>query len=131
MEDLILVSGCTLVTKWAAAVFTPDNTMSASITLESRTHVNGGPSFVWSNIQGPVAHHSSRFDPVRSPGCCVINDGVLTFSCCVESKIHLRLLISASLSRASEQGVSSSGSSHSELRQNPFPTTLTTAEMVT
>ena len=68
MEDLILVSGCTLVTKWAAAVFTPDHTMSAKITLESMTPKNDGPSFVWSKIQGPVVHHNSRFDPVRSPG---------------------------------------------------------------
>jgi hypothetical protein len=129
MEDLILVSGCTLVTTWAAAVFM-DHIMSAEISLASRTLSNGGASFVWSNVRGPIVHHNSRFDPVRSPGYCVIRHA-LTFSCWVESKIHPRLLISASLSRASEQSAASSGSNHSELRQNPFLTTLTTAETVT
>lgn len=71
MEDLILVSGCTLVTTWAAAVFT-DHTMNAEISLASRTLSNGGASFVWSNVRGPIVHHNSRFDPVRSPGYCVI-----------------------------------------------------------
>jgi hypothetical protein len=70
MEDLILVSGCTLVTTWAAAVFM-DHTMSAEISLASRTFSNGGASFVWSNVRGPIVHHNSRFDPVRSPGYCV------------------------------------------------------------
>ena len=86
MEDLILVSGCTLVTTWAAAVFM-DHTMSAEISLASRTLSNGGASFVWSNARGPIAHHNSRFDPVRSPGSCIILHA-LTFSCWAESKIH-------------------------------------------
>jgi hypothetical protein len=128
MEDLILVSGCTLVTTWAAAVFM-DHTMSAEVSLASRTLRNGGASFFWSNVRGPVVHHNSRFDPVRSPGYCLIRRA-LTFSCCVESKVHPRL-ISASLSRASEQNASSSGSNHSELQQNPVLMTLTTAETVT
>jgi hypothetical protein len=129
MEDLIIVSGCTLVTTWAAAVFT-DRTMSAKISLASRTLSNGGTSFVWSNVRGgPIVYHNSRFVPVRSPGYCVIRH-TLTSSCCVERKIYERLLISASLSRASEQSASSSGSNHSELGQNPFLTTLTTAETV-
>jgi hypothetical protein len=128
MEDLILVSGCTLVTTWAAAAFT-DHIISAEISLANRTLSNGGASFVWSNVRGPIVHHNSRFERVRSPGYCIIPHA-LTFSCCVESKIHPRLLISASLSRASEQSASSSGSNHSELRQNPFLTTLTTAETV-
>jgi len=67
MEDLILVSGCTLVTTWAAAVFT-DHIMSAEISLASRTLSNGGASFVCSNVRGPIVHHNNRFDPVRSPG---------------------------------------------------------------
>jgi hypothetical protein len=128
MEDLILVSGCTLVTTWAAAVFM-DRTIGAEISLASRALRNGGASFVWSNVRGPIVHHNSRFDAVRSPGYSVIRHA-LTFFCCVKSKIHPRLLISASLSRASEQSVSSSGSNHSELRQNPFLTTLITAETV-
>lgn len=120
-------SGCTLVTTWAAAVFT-DHTMSAEISLASRRLSNGGASFIWSNVRGPIVHHNSRFDPVCSPFYYVIRHA-LTLSCCVESKAHPRP-ISASLSRASEQNASSSASNHSVLRQNPFLTTLITAETV-
>ena len=69
VEDLILVSGCTLVTSWAAAAFV-DDSMDAEISLASRTFDNGGASFVWSNIRGRVLYHNSRFEPVRSL-CCV------------------------------------------------------------
>jgi len=65
VEDLILVSGCTLVTSWAAAAFVND-TMDAEISLASRTLNSGGASFVWSNIRGRVLYHNSRFEPVRS-----------------------------------------------------------------
>ena len=67
VEDLIIVSGCTLVTSWAAAAFVHD-TMDAEISLASRTRDNGGASFVWSNIRGRVLYHNSRLEPVRSPG---------------------------------------------------------------
>ena len=67
VEDLILVSGCTLVTSWAAAEFVDDN-MDAEISLASRTLNNGGASFVWSNIRGRVLYHNSRSGPVRSSG---------------------------------------------------------------
>jgi len=129
MEDLILVSGCTLATTWAAAVFT-DHTMSAEVSLARKPLRNGGASFIWSNVRGPIVHHNNRFDPVRSP-CCYVIRHALTFSCCVESKIHSGLLINVSLSRVSEQSASSSGPNHSELRQNPFLTTLIVAETVT
>ena len=66
MEDLILVSGCTLVTSWAAAACV-DNTFEAEISLASRLVSNVGASFVWSNVRGHVSYHNSRFDPVRSP----------------------------------------------------------------
>jgi hypothetical protein len=66
VEDLILVSGCTLVTSWAAAAFV-DDTMNGKISLASRTLNNGGASFVWSNIRGSVLYHNSRFELVRSP----------------------------------------------------------------
>ena len=65
VEDLILVSGCTLVASWAAAAFV-DDTMDAEITLASKTLNNGGARFVWSNIRGRVLYHSSRSEPVRS-----------------------------------------------------------------
>ena len=67
VEDLILVSGCTLVTSWAAAAFV-DDTMDAEISLASRTLNDGGASFVWSNIRGRVLYHNSHLEPVRSPG---------------------------------------------------------------
>jgi hypothetical protein len=63
MEELVLVSGYTLVASWAAAAFV-GNTSEAEISLAS----HGGSSFAWSNNRGPVAYHNSRFDPVRFPG---------------------------------------------------------------
>jgi hypothetical protein len=65
VEDLILVSGCTLVTSWAATAFV-DNTLDAEISLASRALNNGGASFVWSNIRGRLSYHNSRLEPVRS-----------------------------------------------------------------
>jgi hypothetical protein len=65
MEDLILVSGCTLVTSWAAAASV--DTFEAEISLTSRSLSNVGASFVWGNVRGRVSYHNSRFDPVRSP----------------------------------------------------------------
>jgi hypothetical protein len=55
MEDLIYVSGCTLVISWGAATSVEN---AAEISLASRALNNGGASFVWSNIQGPVAYHT-------------------------------------------------------------------------
>ena len=66
VEELILVSGCTLVTSWAAAAFM-DDTTDAEISLASRT-LNNGASFVWSNIRGRVFYHNSHLEPVRSSG---------------------------------------------------------------
>ncbi|KAH9998748.1 hypothetical protein BJV77DRAFT_710152 [Russula vinacea] len=104
MEELILVSGCTLVTSWAAAVLV-DNTMKAEISLASRTLSNGEASFVWSNNQGAVVYHNSRFDPQNPPTAwdqCVFIRGFRA----------KRVL---------------SGPDESELEQNPFQTTLTIA----
>jgi hypothetical protein len=66
VEDIILVSGCTLVTSWAAAAFV-DDTTDAEISLASRMFNNGVASFVWSNIRGRVFYHNSRLESVRSP----------------------------------------------------------------
>jgi hypothetical protein len=71
VEELILVSGCTLVTSWAAAAFV-DDTMDAEISLTSRTLNNGGANFVWSNIRGRVSYHNSRLEPVRSPDLLLV-----------------------------------------------------------
>ena len=67
MEELILVSGCTLATSWAVAAFMSD-TMDSEISLASRTPGdNGGASFIWRNMRGPVPHSNSHFDPVSRP----------------------------------------------------------------
>ena len=61
MEDLILVTGCTLAQSWAAVAF--DGTMSrgdddASISLEvQKSH--DGTQFFWRNIRGSVEYHHS------------------------------------------------------------------------
>jgi len=64
IEELILVSGCTLATSWAVVAFV-DNTMEGEVSLASRTLGDtGGASFIWSNMRGPVRYNNSRFDPV-------------------------------------------------------------------
>ncbi len=68
MEDLILVTGCTLATAWAAAAFDSNVSRDSDVTtisLEARKSDCGGAQFFWRNINGSVAHHHS--DPVRSP----------------------------------------------------------------
>ena len=70
MEDLILVSGCTMVTSWGA-VACVDKTR-AKISLTIKTLSNVGASFVWKNVRGHVSYHDSRSDPVRSPDSNVL-----------------------------------------------------------
>jgi hypothetical protein len=69
-EDLILVTGCTLVTSWATAAFDGHVSVDSDpmkISLEVRKSDGGGAQFFWRNIRGHVEFHNSRFDPVRSP----------------------------------------------------------------
>jgi hypothetical protein len=73
MEDLILVTGCTLVTSWAAAVFgghrdMPVDSYPMAISLEAENSNDGGAQFFWRNNRGNVEYHNNRFDPVRFPG---------------------------------------------------------------
>ncbi len=68
MEDIILVTGCTLVTSWAAAAFDGHMSVDSTISLEAIKSNRGRAEFFWRNICGNVEYHSSRFDPVRSPG---------------------------------------------------------------
>jgi hypothetical protein len=61
-EDLILVTGCTLATSWAAAAF--DGTESrevdaTAVSLEARKYDGGAAQFVWRNVRGNVEHHHS------------------------------------------------------------------------
>jgi hypothetical protein len=66
MEDLILVSGRTLVSSWAAVAFrVVDNAQEAEISLAVQPHPNGGASFDWSKMHGTVSYHNSRPHPVR------------------------------------------------------------------
>jgi hypothetical protein len=70
LEDIILVSGCTLVPSWAAAAFV-GTTMDAEISLASKSLNNGGASFLWRNIRGGVLYHNSRHNHVCStPDVC-------------------------------------------------------------
>jgi hypothetical protein len=124
MEDLILVSGCTLVSSWAAAAFVY-NTMEAKISLARRTFSNGGDCFIWSNIRGSVEYHDSNINPVGFPGIVYLAYADFFF---MKSKIHPRRLISASSSGVSVQSASFSGPSQCGLQQNPALTTPTTAE---
>jgi hypothetical protein len=74
MEDLILVTGCTLATSWAAAVFdnsevsTPGSD-SATISLDISNTDRGGAQFVWNNNCGNVYYNNSHgyLDPVSFP----------------------------------------------------------------
>ena len=71
MEDLILVTGCTLVTSWAAAAFDAHMSVDSdptTISLETRKSHGGRVQYFWRNIRGCVEYHNSRFDPVCSPG---------------------------------------------------------------
>jgi hypothetical protein len=69
IEDLILVTGCTLVTSWGAAAFC-DNTApldsSTSISLSAQKY-HGEVHYNWSKIRGYVTYHS-HFNTVRYPG---------------------------------------------------------------
>ena len=125
IEELILVSGCTLATSWAVAAFV-DNTMDSEISLATRTlGDNGGASFIWSNMRGPVRHSNSRLDPVSLPWLAFL--ACTDYPCCAESKIPRLFQISASSSGVSEQSASFSGPGQSKLPQNLLQTTLTTA----
>ncbi|KAH9952622.1 hypothetical protein BC827DRAFT_240636 [Russula dissimulans] len=71
MEDLILVSGCSLVTSWAAAVFVDHGEISLAI----HSLKGGGENISWGNIRGTVVHQNSRFDPNPARDQCVFVRG--------------------------------------------------------
>ena len=71
MEDLILVTGCTLVSSWAAAAFDAHMSVDSgatTISLEARKPDNSRVQYFWRNIRGSVEYHNSRIGPVRFPG---------------------------------------------------------------
>ena len=127
MEDLILVTGCTLVTSWAAAAFDglmPVDSDATTISLEVRKSDGGGAQFFWRNIHGTVEYHNSRFDPVRSPGCLLAVNLCLCFFHRTRMFKNLHLRTNASLSGAFVQSALFSGPYQCGLQQNPFLTTL-------
>ena len=67
MEDLILVTGCTLVTSWGVAAFV-DNS-EAELSMRFLTHQNGGASFEWHKNRptGSVAFQNSDQGPHQDP----------------------------------------------------------------
>ena len=65
MEDLILVSGRTLVTSWGAAVFFDHGPDEAAISLAEHALPNSVGRFVWRNIDGLVQYHNSQLESVR------------------------------------------------------------------
>lgn len=64
MEDLILVTGCTLVTSWGITAF-PDDTLDAEIYLRSQASDGGGGSFDWREVRPGALYQNSNQDPVR------------------------------------------------------------------
>ena len=68
IEDLILITGCTLVTSQAAAVFdghTSVDSCDMKISLEARKFNGGGTQIFWCNICGNVDYHNNHLDPVH------------------------------------------------------------------
>jgi hypothetical protein len=123
MEDLILVTGCTLAKSWAVAALdgtTSRDEVATTISLEARKSDDGGAQFVWHNMHGSVVHNHR--DSVCSPAYFFLAVSLFFH--------HTRILmdprISASSSGASEQNAVSFGPNTSGLQQNPFLTTPTT-----
>jgi len=65
MEDLILVTGCTLVTSWGVAAFV-DNTSDAEVSLRTHPLPDGGAMFYWHVHRQSVNYRNSHHDAVRS-----------------------------------------------------------------
>jgi len=65
MEDLILITGCTLVASWAAVTFF-GRSESVEISLVKMSD-QSDRNFQCNFVQGDGEQHSSRFDPVRYP----------------------------------------------------------------
>ena len=64
MEDLILVTECTLVTLWASAAFI-GRSEKAKTALVPQPQDSSGQSFEFRNFEGDVAHNCSYFESVR------------------------------------------------------------------
>jgi hypothetical protein len=127
LEDLILVTGCTLVTSWAVATFIDD---TQEISLAVQALPNGRGKFDWSRMRGNVPHHNSQHDPVR-PSRWLLCLPCTDYYFRSKWKAHPRHRTSASSSGASEQNAVGCCLGASELQRNPFRTTLTTVVRMT
>ena len=65
MEDLILVTGCTLVTSWGVAAFV-DSALDSEISLRAHVRQGGGATFDWRVIRQAVNYRNSSHGTVRS-----------------------------------------------------------------
>ena len=101
MEDLILVTGCTLVPSWASATFL-GRSETARISLVQILD-KSERSFEFRNIRGDVARHCSRLDPVRFPYFYVSSPCALIFFHVIGRKLQARSRINASSSGVSER----------------------------
>ena len=126
MEDLILVTGCTLVTSWAAAALDSHTSVDSdpTISLEAIKSDNGGAQFFWRNNRGLVDYHNSRFYPVCTPGRPRLL-AVNLFFPRTRMFENLYLRTNASLSGVFVQSAPSFGPYQCGLQQNLFLMTLT------
>jgi hypothetical protein len=128
MDDLILVTGCTLVTSYASAVL-DDYIANAQISLVHRPLNNGGASFIWSNIRGTIEYHDSQLNPVCLSQLHYCR--ALILISLTKRILHLHLEIDVSLSGDFEPSVSFFGLNRFELQQNPILMILMTLTALT
>ena len=121
MEDLILVTGCTLVTSWGVAAFV-DNTLEAELSLRTNTANGDRASFDWRVIRPNVSYRNSYPGSVRSLRHIVTSLLILQS---VGREMYSR--INAYSSEVFEQSASSYGLDL-KVQQNPLPTIQTIIE---
>lgn len=101
MEDLILVTGCTLVPSWSSATFLgrSETAQLSLVQMPDKSERN----FEFRNIRGDVARHCSRLDLVRFPYFYGFSPCALILFHYDERKFQARSRINASSSGVSEQ----------------------------
>jgi hypothetical protein len=114
IEDLILVTGCTLVTSWGAAAFL-DSALGAEVSLKTQILNDGRARFDWSEIRPSVAFHNSQQDPVREPSLASPH---LLMPLHIERVVYFG--INAYSSGAFEQSGASSYGPGLRVQQDPF-----------
>jgi len=74
MEDLILVTGCTLVTSWGVAAFV-DTTSDAEVSLRTQPLHGGGATFDWHVYRQSVIYRNSHHDAEPRQNQCIFIRG--------------------------------------------------------